>query len=120
MTIHDVIDRIIARIPCDPIPNTVDTLKTGSPEQKVKGIATTFLATHSVLVCGEINEWETAEYVRDSNAIGQNLALVVIGHAASEEAGMQHVASWLEPIVPGIPIRFIAAGDPFSAARRSR
>jgi putative NIF3 family GTP cyclohydrolase 1 type 2 len=40
-----------------------------------------------VLVCGELQEWETAEYVRDARAKGDGVALVVLGHIASEEAG---------------------------------
>ena len=32
-----------------------------------------------VLICGEISEWETAEYVRDARASGQQLSLVCWG-----------------------------------------
>ncbi|MDB5149953.1 MAG: NGG1p interacting factor, partial [Mucilaginibacter sp.] len=37
-----------------------------------------------VLICGEIQEWETAEYVRDAQAKGDKLSLIVLGHIASE------------------------------------
>jgi len=37
-----------------------------------------------VLICGEIQEWETAEYVRDAQAKGEKLSLIVLGHIASE------------------------------------
>lgn len=66
-----------------------------------------------VLVCGEINEWETSEYVRDALQIGQRKALVIIGHAPSEEAGIQEVIPWLQARVPDVPITFIPTGQPF-------
>jgi len=47
------------------------------------------------LVCGEINEWETCEYMRD-------------------EAGMRWFVAWLRPLVPDVEITFVPAGDPFS------
>ena len=67
-----------------------------------------------VLVCGEINEWETSEYVRDAVATGAAKALIIIGHANSEEAGMQWLVEWLQPLVPGMQITHVPAGDAFS------
>jgi putative NIF3 family GTP cyclohydrolase 1 type 2 len=64
-------------------------------------------------VCGEINEWETNEYVRDAVHAGIDKGLVVIGHANSEEAGMKYLVEWLEPRLPGVPIAHVPAGDPF-------
>lgn len=66
-----------------------------------------------VLICGEINEWETNEYVRDALQLQQRKALVIIGHAASEEAGIQEVVPWLQARVPDVPITFIPTGQPF-------
>jgi putative NIF3 family GTP cyclohydrolase 1 type 2 len=62
-----------------------------------------------VLICGEISEWETAEYVRDARAKGQMLALVVLGHIASEEPGSAFLATWLREKVPGTKITHIPA-----------
>ena len=67
-----------------------------------------------VAVCGEINEWETSEYVRDAASAGIPRALVVLGHAVSEETGMRHVAQWIESQVPDHPVTFIEAGDALS------
>jgi len=67
-----------------------------------------------VLVCGEINEWETCEYMRDAVHAGERKALIVLGHANSEEAGMRWLVDWLRPLVPDVEITFIPAGDPFS------
>jgi len=63
-----------------------------------------------VLVCGEINEWETSEYARDAVSTGHPRALVVTGHSASEEDGMREVLPWLQERLPGLPFHFIATG----------
>ena len=66
-----------------------------------------------VLVCGEVNEWETTEYVRDAALAGRQKGLIVVGHAVSEEPGMQWLVEWLQPQVPDVPVTHIPAGDPF-------
>lgn len=66
-----------------------------------------------VLICGEIHEWETGEYVRDTVHLGHRKALIVIGHAASEESGMRRIIPWLHEQVPGIPIDFVSTGSLF-------
>jgi len=70
-----------------------------------------------VLVTGEAREWETVEYARDAVALGKHKALILVGHAASEEAGMQHMAQWLAGFVDEAPIEFVPAGDPFCPLR---
>ena len=55
-----------------------------------------------LLLCGEIQEWETAEYVRDARAKGDKVALAVVGHIASEEAGSEFMLNWLKMNVPEI------------------
>ena len=64
------------------------------------------------LVCGEINEWETCEYARDAAFHGRPKGLIVVGHAASEEAGMAYLAEWLRPLLPGVPVAHVPAGEP--------
>jgi putative NIF3 family GTP cyclohydrolase 1 type 2 len=64
------------------------------------------------VICGETCEWQTCEYVRDAVAMGYNKALVIVGHATSEEEGMRYLATWLQPKVAEVPITFVAAGDP--------
>jgi len=67
-----------------------------------------------VVVCGESPEWETCEYVRDAVEMGKKKALIVLGHANSEEAGMEWIATWLRSFLPAeIPLHHIPAGDPF-------
>ena len=66
-----------------------------------------------VVVVGEINEWETSEYARDAVRQKKNKALIILGHANSEEPGMKYLAEWLRPMFPAIGITFVPAGDPF-------
>jgi putative NIF3 family GTP cyclohydrolase 1 type 2 len=66
-----------------------------------------------VLVAGETREWETVEYVRDAKDMGKKKALIILGHAISEEAGMKYCAEWLREFVTEVPVQFIPAGDPF-------
>jgi len=67
-----------------------------------------------VLVCGEISEWETAEYVRDARIKGQDLSLIVLGHIDSEEPGSAYMAEWLKEKVPNVNVFHIPAKNPLS------
>jgi len=64
-----------------------------------------------VLICGELNEWETSEYVRDARYQGQKVSLLVLGHAVSEEPGMEALVPWLNARLPGVAVKHIASGD---------
>ncbi|MCG5026939.1 Nif3-like dinuclear metal center hexameric protein, partial [Anoxybacillus flavithermus] len=59
------------------------------------------------IIYGEGPEWETPEYIRDAVYQGRQKALIVLGHAESEEPGMRHLAEWLGSQFPYIPIYFI-------------
>lgn len=48
-TVGEIMDLFIAQIPDAPFPQTVDTLKSGSKDQVVKGIVTTMFATITVI-----------------------------------------------------------------------
>ena len=65
------------------------------------------------LLCGEVREWETCEYVRDTAHTDRPQGLIVLGHCNSEEASMATLADWLRPQLPEIPVYFVPAGDPF-------
>lgn len=67
-----------------------------------------------VLIVGEIQEWETAEYVRDAQAKGDNLSLVVLGHIASEEPGSEFMAGWLKQHFPAIKSVHVPANNSLS------
>lgn len=64
-----------------------------------------------ILICGESPEWETPEYVRNANEMGEKLGLIVIGHSASEEGGSEFMKSWIEENVPGMPVTHFASGN---------
>ena len=70
-------------------------------------------ANIDVLVTGEIHEWEVSEYVRDATHLGYPKGLIVIGHAASEEPGMQRMIPWLAERLAGVSIHFVPTGSPF-------
>ena len=67
-----------------------------------------------VMICGELQEWETSEYVRDARAMGVNLSLIVTGHAASEEPGMEWLVQWLQPQLPEVAITHVPSESPFT------
>ena len=70
-----------------------------------------------VFVVGETREWETVEYVQDMIASGRKKGLIVIGHVASEQAGMKYCAEWLKGFVTDVPVGFVPASEPFWAPR---
>ena len=65
-----------------------------------------------VVIVGETREWELVPYVADQIAQGLPKGLVVLGHVASEQAGMAYCAQWLRPLVAGTPVEFIAQREP--------
>ncbi len=67
-----------------------------------------------VLIVGEVSEWETAEYIRDALAFGSNMALIVLGHAQSEEPGMEWFVDWLQPKFSDLKVTHIPSGNPFA------
>jgi putative NIF3 family GTP cyclohydrolase 1 type 2 len=67
-----------------------------------------------LLIVGETSEWETPEYIRDSRALGKSVSLIVLGHAYSEEPGMEYLVQWLQPKLPGLKITHIAPDATFT------
>lgn len=65
------------------------------------------------IVAGEVREWESVEYARDKVHAGERKGLILVGRVVSEEPGMALCADWLKTFVPEVPIRHIAAGDPY-------
>jgi putative NIF3 family GTP cyclohydrolase 1 type 2 len=66
-----------------------------------------------VLIVGEVQEWETAEYIRDTQLFGEKTSLIVLGHSVSEEPGLQWLKEWLQPKLEGINVIHITSGSPF-------
>ena len=67
-----------------------------------------------VLIVGEVHEWETAEYIRDAQSLGSKTALIVLGHAVSEEPGMEYLVEWLQPKLGGLKVTNIPSNSPFT------
>jgi putative NIF3 family GTP cyclohydrolase 1 type 2 len=80
----------------------------------VRQVTLTEAERPDLLIVGELSEWETAEYIRDSQLMGGKTALLVLGHSVSEEPGMEWVVDWLQPKLPSLKITHIASGDPFT------
>ena len=70
-----------------------------------------------LVICGETREWEMVEYVQDQMASGLKKGLIVMNHVVSEQAGMRYCAEWLKPLVPEVPVEFIASAEPFWVVR---
>lgn len=71
------------------------------------------LPSVDVIVAGEVREWETVEYVRDTVDLGGKKSLILVGRILSEGPGMQLCASWLKSIVPEVPATSILTADPY-------
>lgn len=65
------------------------------------------------LLIGEVAEWETVAYVADALSARKRKALLLLTHIPSEQAGMDDFARWLRPLVPEVPVTFVAAQQPF-------
>jgi putative NIF3 family GTP cyclohydrolase 1 type 2 len=77
------------------------------------GIAVLAQPGVDVLVVGETREWEVVEYAQDAISSGKKKALIILGHVASEQAGMKYCAEWLKSFVNEVPVEFIAAAEPY-------
>jgi putative NIF3 family GTP cyclohydrolase 1 type 2 len=73
------------------------------------------LRDSDVLLLGETEEFDMFHYVRDSISLGTGRpkGLIVITHERYEEWGMEIAPQWISPLVPGIPVEHISAGNPY-------
>lgn len=67
-----------------------------------------------LFICGELNEWETSEYIRDAGYQGSKISLIVLGHSVSEEPGLEWLIPVLQKKVPGIQVTHLPSGDAFA------
>ena len=58
--------------------------------------------------------WDNAAYALDSTAAGRPKGLIILGHLMSEDHGMLEVADWLRAFLPGVPVDYLPAGEPFA------
>jgi putative NIF3 family GTP cyclohydrolase 1 type 2 len=69
-----------------------------------------------VAIVGELQEWETAEYIRDARASGKKISLVVLGHTDSEDGGSIFMRDWLKQRIPELSATHVHSGNPFRFA----
>lgn len=80
-------------------------------ERQIRAIAQN---NPDVAIVGELQEWETAEFVRDARASGKKLALIVLGHTDSEDGGSTYMRDWLNQHVPEVKVTHVHSGNPFT------
>ncbi|WP_308635458.1 Nif3-like dinuclear metal center hexameric protein [Paenibacillus silvisoli] len=80
------------------------------------GLAIPLFERHRLdaVIYGEGPEWETPEYVRDAAHAGQAKALLVLGHAESEQPGMRLLADRLADRFPSVPVHFVPVAPVFT------
>jgi len=70
-----------------------------------------------VVIGGEQQEadgaFDNVEYVMDAVSLGMAKGVIMLGHVISEQAGMEDFGNWLRTFLPGIPIRFVPAEEPY-------
>jgi putative NIF3 family GTP cyclohydrolase 1 type 2 len=65
------------------------------------------------------NAYDPTEYALDAAFLGKNKGQIILGHAISEEPGMEDVANWLRTFIKDVPVQFIPSGEPYwSPSRR--
>lgn len=95
----------------------------GNPSAKVSRVAfgvgsgmPRFSKDVDVVIGGETGELGGADntgYALDATSLGMAKGLIILGHVISEEPGMEYCATWLKTFLPGLPIQFIPAKEPF-------
>jgi len=96
----------------------------GKPEQRIRKIgflpgstpiqaSIAMLPEVDTIIAGEVREWETVEYVRDTVALGGKKSLILVGRVVSEDPGMKLCAQWLKTICPEVASTWVSAGDPY-------
>ncbi len=96
----------------------------GDPETKVERVALLPGATPlrasldtlpgvDAIVAGEVREWESVEYARDTVTAGSKKGLILLGRVLSEDPGMNVCAQWIRKVVPQLTTTWIRVGDPY-------
>jgi putative NIF3 family GTP cyclohydrolase 1 type 2 len=95
----------------------------GDPAAKVSRIAfgvgggmPRFSESVDVVFGGEGQEVGGADntgYAWDAASLGMAKGFILLGHVASEEPGMEYVATWLKTFLPNLEIQFVPAHELF-------
>ena len=71
------------------------------------------LPAADVVIAGEVREWESVEYARDTVTAGGKKGLILLGRAVSEDPGMNVCARWIKTLAPELTTTWIPVGDPY-------
>jgi putative NIF3 family GTP cyclohydrolase 1 type 2 len=96
----------------------------GDPETRVERVALLpgstplrasldTLPSVDAIIAGEVREWESVEYARDTVTAGSKKGLILLGRVLSEDPGMNVCAQWIRTIVPQLTTTWIRVGDPY-------
>jgi putative NIF3 family GTP cyclohydrolase 1 type 2 len=71
------------------------------------------LPAADVVIAGEVREWESVEYARDTVTAGGRKGLILLGRAVSEDPGMNVCARWIKTLAPELTTTWLPVGDPY-------
>ena len=71
------------------------------------------LPAADAVIAGEVREWESVEYARDTVTAGGKKGLILLGRAVSEDPGMNVCARWIKTLAPELATTWIPVGDPY-------
>jgi len=66
-----------------------------------------------IVVAGEVREWESVEYARDTVTAGGKKGLILLGRVVSEDPGMKVCAEWVKSVAPELRATWIPTTDPY-------
>lgn len=67
-----------------------------------------------VILPGETIDWTVLSYVRDAVQLGQDKAVITLGHFNWEELGMRYAGDWLGALLGGeVPVTYVPTEDMF-------
>jgi putative NIF3 family GTP cyclohydrolase 1 type 2 len=92
-------------------PNLRVTTVAGGGHGLTQNIAATQAADCFLL--SEAREYDSFEYIRDTVYTGAKKGGIFISHQSGEDEGMREFASWLTPLVPELPVKFIPTTDEY-------
>jgi putative NIF3 family GTP cyclohydrolase 1 type 2 len=69
---------------------------------------------YDVMIPLEIVDWTLSAYIRDAAQLGQNKAIIEMGHFNVEELAMRYMAKWASTLLPKEwKVSFLQSGDSF-------
>jgi putative NIF3 family GTP cyclohydrolase 1 type 2 len=66
-----------------------------------------------LLIGGQSQEWDVAEYAYDTAGSGQKKGYIMIGVVVSEDPGMRLCSNWIKTVLKDVPVEWIGTGDPY-------